>query len=620
MLTLPTTAASAAPVLDVPDAPSGVIGVTAHLAPQDAPYVAVAINHSTVFASATAAVTPLVPTDVGGSTPITVETWGLTGSSAFTLMGCAADDPSTCLPIGDPVTRDVRQPAQPKIVYSAEGVIFTPEETVTVTIPTTIGGVRRAFLTAQGATSSVTFDASAPYSFNLSQVSGSARLDIDVCSTYNTTLCTVLSGRTVTVSPAPAPWSVSRTDGDHPLSTVRGNPGAALHLASVNAGSTATSPLVQWSLDNASGHTVIAPVTATTAIQPSGVIAFTAIPANAATSVLPDGLYTLRTTVTYSNGRITRTAASTLPVTLLAKPSAPPAPKVVNAKNDVHIDAYTETSPDQAHWTVTPHPLESQVLTLTITNTAGTAVHRETFGCASCGAATYAMTWDGTVDGTRTQRPGIYVATVTSVDTYGRLQSVSLGRVRVLAQHVETKRVVIRADRAMIASGHFVGRCSSIRTSAAGTRQARVVLTSNSRCASRRGRADEAVQRFSVPTPSVPADASVYQVSSRIVARSARPHRSATAWRRIALPSRNTGWSPPSKTSVPSSEPLWWADSRATDPTLHPLRQWRSGSPLLLELAVHNGNWVGIHAIEVTIRSWRWTTDAATARPAVPMV
>src|SRR5689334_1096624 len=75
-------------VFDVPEAPSGVATVTAVVAPTDFPFLAVAINALDSYDATTAGVTPVVAT-ADGTTSINVETWGLGGRAAFTLLGCA---------------------------------------------------------------------------------------------------------------------------------------------------------------------------------------------------------------------------------------------------------------------------------------------------------------------------------------------------------------------------------------------------------------------------------------------------------------------------------------------------------------------------------------------------
>lgn len=275
-----------------------------------------------------------------------------------------------------------------------------------------------------------------------------------------------------------------------------------------------------WSLENAAGDTVIAPVQGPAPSVP-GLIHLSVDPAAHLTSPLPDGVYTLRVVNTFQVDGTTQTAEATQPLTLLADPPVDTAPVVSPVRTN--IDAGSSAA---AAWNVEMGDVRTAASSqLQVRNAAGRLVWTDPWVNRDCGFScddsqrhVYTPYWDGGTDVEDWAPRGIYTATLVLTDHYGRPARIPLGSAHVYRLIDLTRTFTARPVLVRTAAGRITGRCSSeVVNRSTGA----VQLRSGSRCRARKGNADVVVQRFRVSLPAI-AMTRLYEVDSTVRVRA--PH------------------------------------------------------------------------------------------------
>lgn len=322
---------------------------------------------------------------------------------------------------------------------------------------------------------------------------------------------------------APGAWA-----GDAPISLVypdgrplislpkyAGAPAEILDYGPSGSDFTAT-----WSLENGAGDTVIAPVQGPTPSVP-GLIHLSVDPAARLTSPLPDGVYTLRVVNTFQVDGTTHTAEATQPLTLLADPPVDTVPVVSPVRTNIKAG-----SSAAAAWNVEVGDVRTAAgAQLQVRNAAGRLVWTDPWVNRDCGFScddsqrhVHTPYWTGGTDAGEWAARGIYTATLVLTDHYGRPVKVPLGAAHVYRLTDLTRTFTAQPIRARTGTGRIIGRCSSeVVDRSTGV----VQLRSGSRCRTRKGNADVAVQRFRVSLPAI-AMTRVYWVDSTVRVRAPR--------------------------------------------------------------------------------------------------
>lgn len=493
---LPSYASDPVPTLSIPAEPSGVIMVTASADPAAYPYLAIGLSNSADQWSATTEVATALQANDGSLQSLPVETWGLTSSAIFTLLGCSAADIATCNPIA----------------RTAVPVTQSDGATATIRIPNDNSATLPAFYLLPGGTSATVTGTSAgdgdlevevarPESStdpdDWQPLADDTATDVDYdygsdptdytdvkvwrCSPYGgTAVCEQLDavGRLVVHSLSTSRLvrmdldGTTRATSNMPLMTdgsTRG--GAATFTVAALLGTSVSLPMtdLKWSLADASGA-VIDSMDVPVPSNPDPNQLLTVNPSADLGYAPPDGQYTLTVYTTVSRGNTSLTGTATYPVTLEADPPAtePPAPTAVSTS------IYTGVTSDTAIQTVARWTIPSfgqaprDEAELVITNGAGAVVSDVHFANETCSnnvtacrsTGEFDLDWGGFgdcgSDGCPEMPAGIYTATAIVPDSYGRSVEIPLGAVRRYVLTWATYATTRRLPRTPVSHQHPV--------------------------------------------------------------------------------------------------------------------------------------------------------------------
>ena len=314
---------AAAATLGVPASPAGDVVVEVTAAPLDAPYVQVVlVRGSGVLGPEhwARAIAPLPERNFGGSTQITVPTWGLSATDGtFVLLGCDGADSSSCTTVLASQTRHIVQtalasgsldvPAQP---------VFIPEEQVLVSADNSGGGEMVAQFRGVGGRDVVPSGDSVVFTA-YPATSAVEQLDLQRCS--------ALTASPNYCEPPVASEAVSFVTGievnpvfGQQLPRITVDSSWHSSTAEVAVYTTGQSHRLSWSLYDAEGEQVVAPVDVP--VGTSGLDQVEISPGAHAAGALSDGIYTVRFDVTVSKGDLIRTGTAERQIEIINDPPA----------------------------------------------------------------------------------------------------------------------------------------------------------------------------------------------------------------------------------------------------------------------------------------------------------
>jgi hypothetical protein len=419
----------------------------------DAPYVQVVlVRGSGVLGPEhwTRAIAPPPERNSGSPTQITVPTWGLSATDGtFVLLACEGADSSSCTTVLASETRHIVQtaPAAGSLDMPAQPA-FIPEEQVLVSADNSGGGEMVAqfrgvrgrdvvpagdtvVLTAYPATSAV------------------EQLDLQRCST--------LTASPNYCEPPVASEALSFVTGievnpvfGEQLPRITVDPAWHSSTAEVAVYTTGQSHRLSWSLYDAQGEQVVAPVNVP--VGTSGLDQVEISPGAHAAGTLSDGVYTVRFDVTVSKGDLTRTGSAQRQIEIINDPPTD-RPRILSARRTWRpVAGWGRAVP---RFRVQAYRGSYATGTLRVRNSRGRVIadRQLTNPCLSgYPGCTSDPVWDVDFDdlGTLVPRPGAYTAELVMPDSYGRMMVRDLGTIDI-QQCVSVQRTTTaKAGRALL--------------------------------------------------------------------------------------------------------------------------------------------------------------------------
>ncbi len=428
-LTAVSSTAEAADALVVPSDLHGSSAVTANVSADEAPYLELTLGQG----YPTPPHAP-VAANTGPGTMIPVDTWGFSGSTTLSLVGCSTSDPATCTtPIATTSVVITQVDAATGEIDAPDAPFLYPEDQVEVTAHNAGGGVMRAVVTGapDGYMGSTTLRQIVPpdstVALDLSGVinpgNGSTVL-VQRCSSYDTGHCEPAVATTTTHFLSRVAVYTVRTGSPTPFYTDPRLDNTEVSFLDYGPLDPSAAFDASWSLEDTHGATVIAPV-AVGAATGGHLVPFAVDLAHQGAAGLT-GDYVLSVTNTVQTPYGPRTGTETRPVTLVLDPP------VTTPTGTVLDDAVRLIGPtyiDNAAFAVPAIDPGVGPGELIVRNADGKVVFRDDQPSVD---GTYRWSWDGYRAGGGPPVPsGTYRASATIPDHYGRRLDVDLGQVRV---------------------------------------------------------------------------------------------------------------------------------------------------------------------------------------------
>lgn len=486
---VPSLADGPGPVVAVADGTtSGTIIATLNVDPATAPYLSLVLIRPSGAPNANRVELPVVPNTGPGMTQ-SVETWGLDGGSELAVEGCYEAD---CSAIGDRGvlgTADftATPPEVPTGTIDAptSPFIYPDQGTPTITADSEGAGGRRAWgiLNGSGLASLGPLDDDTPTAVDLSSISEpDVTLALLECSKYGplergAALCTVVDSQPVTAVTRVATRLDYQPDFTGVVITDPSLYGASARLEDDISSYDPDLPYTaSWTLTDSSGTTVLGP----TSFTINGATTdFQLDPEQLAASTLPTGAYTLTMTTAVTIAGDSRHGTATKRLFLESNPGvAPvPVPDVVDHRLRFAPTPFEGSDTDTEILLPAMDRLAGPSI-FEVRNAKGKVVFTQTDGPlprseSNEWQAKYDFDFAGYPIGGGYHVPaGIYHATATIPDQWGRPVVIDLGAIQAYGSHELQQRwrtsrpAIIRApehgSRSRIFTLHVPGRTGTL--------------------------------------------------------------------------------------------------------------------------------------------------------------